>query len=83
VGIAHIDEVRQFDFELGHLRGRWSFAGQAAGCHTVGMSRIEVPAGGFSTPVHEHGRGEEIFLVQTEIPRVLGTERTETPGCSS
>jgi uncharacterized cupin superfamily protein len=63
VGIAHFDEVRQFDFELGHLRGRWSFAGRAAGCHTVGMSRIEIPAGGFSTPVHEHGRGEEIFFV--------------------
>ena len=63
VGIAHFDEVRQFDFELDHLRGRWSFAGRAAGCHTVGMSRIEIPAGGFSTPVHEHGRGPEIFFV--------------------
>ena len=27
------------------------------------MRRIEVPAGGWSTPAHEHGRGEEIFYV--------------------
>ena len=27
------------------------------------MRRLEVPAGGWSTPAHEHGREEEIFYV--------------------
>jgi uncharacterized cupin superfamily protein len=29
----------------------------------VGVRRIEIPAGGWSTPAHEHGREEEIFFV--------------------
>ena len=37
--------------------------GDAAGCVNVGVRRIEVPAGGWSTPAHEHGREEEIFYV--------------------
>jgi uncharacterized cupin superfamily protein len=37
--------------------------GSAAGCVGVGVRRIEVPAGGWTTPAHEHGRGEEIFYV--------------------
>ena len=37
--------------------------GAAAGCVNVGVRRIEVPAGGWSTPAHEHGREEEIFYV--------------------
>lgn len=30
---------------------------------SVGVRRIELPAGGWSTPAHEHGREEEIFYV--------------------
>jgi uncharacterized cupin superfamily protein len=63
MGVAHFDEVRSREFELGHLRGRWSNLGDAAGCVGVGVRRIEVPAGGWSTPAHEHGREEEIFYV--------------------
>jgi uncharacterized cupin superfamily protein len=37
--------------------------GNAAGCVNVGVRRIQVPAGGWSTPAHEHGRDEEIFYV--------------------
>ncbi len=37
--------------------------GAAAGCVNVGVRRIELPAGGWSTPAHEHGREEEIFYV--------------------
>jgi uncharacterized cupin superfamily protein len=37
--------------------------GNAAGCVNVGVRRIELPAGGWSTPAHEHGRDEEIFYV--------------------
>ena len=37
--------------------------GAAAGCVNVGVRRIQVPVGGWSTPAHEHGREEEIFYV--------------------
>jgi uncharacterized cupin superfamily protein len=63
MGLTHFDDVRSREFELGHLRGRWSFLGEAAGCVGVGVRRIEVPAGSWSTPAHEHGREEEIFYV--------------------
>jgi uncharacterized cupin superfamily protein len=63
VGIAHFDEAPAHDVELGHLRARWSRLGVAAGCEKVGVARIQVPVGGWSTPAHEHGREEEIFYV--------------------
>jgi uncharacterized cupin superfamily protein len=63
VGIARLDEGRRREVELGHLRGRWTYAGEAAGSVKVGLRRIEVPAGGWSTPAHEHGLDEEIFYV--------------------
>jgi uncharacterized cupin superfamily protein len=63
MGIAHFDDAPAREWTLGHLRGRWSFLGEAAGALGVGVRRIEVPAGGWSTPAHEHGREEEIFYV--------------------
>ena len=63
MGIAHLDEAPVRDVDLGHLRGRWSMVGVAAGCVNVGVRRIELPTGGWSTPAHEHGRDEEIFYV--------------------
>jgi uncharacterized cupin superfamily protein len=57
------DEAPAFEFALGHLRGRWTRLGQAAGCRNVGVRRIELGTGAWSTPVHEHGREEEIFYV--------------------
>jgi uncharacterized cupin superfamily protein len=63
VGIAHWDEVEKRARKLGHLEGTWTFLGEAAGCVGAGVRRIEVPAGGWSTPAHEHGREEEIFYV--------------------
>jgi uncharacterized cupin superfamily protein len=62
-GIAHWDEVQKRPRAAGHLQGTWSFLGEAAGSVTVGVRRIELPAGGWSTPAHEHGRDEEIFYV--------------------
>ncbi len=38
--------------------------GEAAGSVGIGARRIELPAGGWSTPAHEHGSGEEIFYVR-------------------
>ncbi len=61
--LTHFNDAPSRDFELGHLRGRWTLLGDAAGSVTVGVRRIEIPAGGWSTPAHEHGRAEEIFYV--------------------
>jgi uncharacterized cupin superfamily protein len=63
VTITHFDEAPAFEFDLGHLRGRWTGLGDAAGSVGVGLRRIQLPAGGWSTPAHEHGREEEIFYV--------------------
>jgi uncharacterized cupin superfamily protein len=63
VGIAHWDEATRRSRAIGHLQGTWWFLGEAAGCVGVGVRRIEVQAGGWSTPAHEHGREEEIFFV--------------------
>ena len=63
MGIAHWDEAVKRPRALGHLQGTWTFLGEAAGCVGTGVRRIEVPAGGWSTPAHEHGREEEIFYV--------------------
>ena len=63
MGIAHFDNARTREYAVGHLRGRWTFVGEAAGCVKVGVRRLEVPAGAWSTPAHQHGRDEEIFYV--------------------
>jgi uncharacterized cupin superfamily protein len=63
VGIAHFDEARAWEVEVGHIRGRWTGLGEAAGSVGVGVRRIQVPAGGWSTPAHQHGREEELFYV--------------------
>jgi uncharacterized cupin superfamily protein len=54
MGIAHYDEAPAHEHELGHIRGRWTMLGYAAGTVNVGVQRIQVPAGGWSTPAHEH-----------------------------
>lgn len=63
MGLTQFDDARTFDYELGHLRGRWTMLGESAGSRTVGVRRIQLPAGSWSTPAHEHGRSEEIFYV--------------------
>ncbi len=62
-GVTHFDEARAHEFDLGHLRGRWTRLGHAAGSVTAGVNRIELPPGAFSTPLHDHGAEEEIFYV--------------------
>jgi uncharacterized cupin superfamily protein len=63
MGITHLDEVERDDYAVGHIRGTYSELGFAAGSVTVGLCRWQVADGGWSTPVHEHGREEEIFYV--------------------
>jgi uncharacterized cupin superfamily protein len=63
VGITHFGAAPAREYAIGHIRGRWTMLGDAAGSQSVGVRRIELPAGGWSTPAHEHGRSEEIFYV--------------------
>jgi uncharacterized cupin superfamily protein len=63
MGITHFDEVASVERGTGHLVARWKLLGEAAGSVTVGVRRIEIPGGAWSTPVHEHGGAEEIFYV--------------------
>jgi uncharacterized cupin superfamily protein len=63
MGTTHFDRARSYELRIGHLHATWSLLGEAAGSVRVGLRRIEVPAGGWTTPVHEHGCQEEIFYV--------------------
>lgn len=63
MGITHFDEAPARFREVGHIRGRWTMLGEAAGSMEVGLRRIQVPPDGWSTPAHEHGAEEEIFYV--------------------
>lgn len=63
MGLTHLDEARGRPLAIGHLNATWTALGEAAGCVNVGVRRIQVEAGFWSTPAHEHGRQEEIFYV--------------------
>jgi len=60
---VHWDDVEGARRTVGHLDSTWFDLGSAAGSRDVGLSRIRVEPGGWSTPAHvEHGE-EEIFYV--------------------
>jgi len=62
-GILHWDGVEGARRAAGHLDAEWTDLGTAAGTATVGLQRIRVAPGAWSTPAHiEHGE-EEIFWV--------------------
>jgi uncharacterized cupin superfamily protein len=61
--IAHWDEVEKERLEEGHLCGTWSDLGEAAGTKTVGLTRIQVEPGRWSTPAHIELDEEEIYFV--------------------
>jgi uncharacterized cupin superfamily protein len=63
VGLTHFDEAPTREYALGHLRNRWTLLGEAAGSERIGVRRIQIEPGGWSTPAHEHGVSEEIFYV--------------------
>jgi uncharacterized cupin superfamily protein len=58
-----MDEVEGHELEVGHLHATWSFLGQAAGSVGVGLTRFQIPPGGWTTPAHDHGVEEELFYV--------------------
>jgi uncharacterized cupin superfamily protein len=61
--LANLHESPGGEFHVGHIKGVWRDLGRAAGSRTVGLRRIEVAEGHFSTPAHDHGADEEIFFV--------------------
>lgn len=63
MGITHFDDASGRDYAEGHIRARWTGLGEAAGSVGIGLRRIQIPAGGWSTPAHEHGAEEELFYV--------------------
>ena len=75
--ISHWDDVRVVRREEGHICGDWqSLTGDAS--VTVGVKRIRIPAGSWSTPLHLEGSEEEIFFVLdgsgVSLQRVGSTE---------
>jgi uncharacterized cupin superfamily protein len=63
VKIGNLYEGRSLELAVGHIKGIWRDPGREAGSRTVGLRRIEVAEGHFSTPAHDHGVDEEIFFV--------------------
>jgi uncharacterized cupin superfamily protein len=61
--LAHWDEVESRHVGRGHLGARWTDLGRAAGTRTVGLRRIRIEPGKWSTPLHLHTAEEEIFYV--------------------
>src|SRR5437667_8060046 len=61
--IANLNDSPSGEFAVGHIKGVWRDLGREAGTRSVGLRRIEIAQGHFSTPAHEHGGDEEIFFV--------------------
>ncbi|MGH3012041.1 MAG: cupin domain-containing protein [Gaiellaceae bacterium] len=61
--VTHWDEVEPRRREAGHIAGTWRDLGSAAGTRGVGVKRIDVDPGRWSTPAHVEGAAEEIFFV--------------------
>jgi len=61
--ICHWDDVESGRAEAGHLAGEWTDLGSAAGTKTVGLKRIRIDPGKWSTPFHRQTAEEEIFYV--------------------
>lgn len=61
--VAHWDEARSRRREVGHIGGTWFDLGRTAGSVTVGVQRIQIDPGKWSTPAHVEGVDEEIFFV--------------------
>jgi uncharacterized cupin superfamily protein len=60
--ISHWDDVRTWRGERGHIAGTWSnLTGRSS--RSVGVTRIQIDPGMWSTPLHLEGFDEEIFWV--------------------
>jgi uncharacterized cupin superfamily protein len=63
VKLPNLYEGQSRELAFGHIKGVWRDPGREAGTRTVGLRRIEIAGGHFSTPAHDHGADEEIFFV--------------------
>jgi uncharacterized cupin superfamily protein len=63
VKLPNLYEGQSRELAVGHIKGVWRDPGREAGTRTVGLRRIEIAGGHFSTPAHDHGADEEIFFV--------------------
>ena len=61
--LTHWDDVRGLRRDVGHLVATWRNLGRAAGTLGVGVQRVDVEPGRWSTPAHVEGASEEIFYV--------------------
>jgi uncharacterized cupin superfamily protein len=61
--ISHWDEAETDRAELGHLAAAWTNLSDATGARRLGVNRIEVDPGMWSTPVHVESGQEKIFFV--------------------
>ena len=61
--IAHWDDVEGRHNALGHIAATWYDLGRAAGSVTVGLKRLQIDPGKWSTPAHVEGAEEEIVYV--------------------
>ena len=61
--LVHWDDIEPRRREEGHLAGDWYDLGDAAGSVEVGLKRIRIDPGKWSTPAHAEGAEEEIFFV--------------------
>lgn len=60
--ISHWDDVHAVHRESGHISGHWqSLTGEAS--DWIGVQRIRIEPGSWSTPLHLEGADEEIFFV--------------------
>ena len=61
--VVHWDDVEGRRSELGHLGAVWYDLGRAAGTVAVGLKRLQIDPGKWSTPAHVEGAEEEIVYV--------------------
>ena len=86
--ISHWNGARTWRGERGHIAGTWSsLTGRTS--QTVGLKRIQVDPGMWSTPLHLEGAEEEIFYVlggsgisvQSEGPDEIAGYEVRTGDC--
>jgi len=61
--ISHWDDAETGRGELGHLAATWTDLAQATGTQRLGVNRIQIDPGMWSTPAHVESGEEEIFFV--------------------
>ena len=77
--ISHWDDVHSSRGERGHIAGTWqSLTGRTS--QTVGVKRIQVDPGMWSTPLHLEGAEEEIFYVLAGSGVSVQSEGEDTLG---